>query len=161
MSNRLGGSAVSFSRNGVTRMLEYRVSAVRRDGQGSSAQVRQATVELDTSLEGRPDALNPTELLLAALAGCMLKGIERVSPMIHFEFRGVEVRLHAVRQDSPPRIVSIDYELIVDSDETDRRIELLHTNVRKYGTVSNTLDGAVELKGTALRKQVTSDPSAL
>jgi hypothetical protein len=57
--------------------------------------------------------------------------------------------------------VSIDYELIVDSDETDRRIELLHTNVRKYGTVSNTLDGAVELKGTAVRKQVTSDSSAL
>lgn len=133
-------------------MLEYRVSAVRRDGQGSIAQVREATVELDTSLAGRQDALNPTELLLAALAACMLKGIERVSPMIRFDFRGVEVKLQAVRQDAPPRILSIDYELIVDSDESDRRLDLLHTNVKKYGTVSNTLDRAIELTGIVTRK---------
>ena len=106
---------------------------------------------LDTSLAGRPDALNPAELLLAALGACMIKGVERVAPMIRFDFRGVEVRLHAVRQDSPPKLVSIDYELIVDSDEPDRRLELLHTNVRKYGTVSNTLDAAVTLKGVVKR----------
>ena len=62
-----------------------------------------------------------------------------------------EVRLHGVRQDSPPKLVSIDYELIVDSDESDRRLELLHTNVRKYGTVSNTLDAAVTLSGVVKR----------
>ena len=31
---------------------------------------------------GRRDAMNPVELLLSALAACMLKGIERVTPML-------------------------------------------------------------------------------
>jgi hypothetical protein len=47
-----------------------------------------------------------------------------VTPMLKFDLRGVEVKLHGVRQDSPPKIVSVDYELIVDTDEDDRRLEL-------------------------------------
>jgi hypothetical protein len=82
----------------------------------------------------------------------MIKGIERAMPMIRFELRGVEVKLHAVRQDAPPRIVSVDYELIVDTDEPDHRLELLHTNVRKYGTIFNTVADAAALSGTIRRK---------
>ncbi len=33
---------------------------------------------------GRPDAFNPAELFLAALAACMIKGIERAIPMLNF-----------------------------------------------------------------------------
>ena len=132
-------------------MLDYTVTAVRRDAAGSTATAHGAALDLDTSLAGRAEAMNPAELLLGALGACMIKGIERVTPMIGFDFRGVEVRLHALRQDAPPRIVSIDYELIVDSDEPDHRLELLHTNVRKYGTVSNTLALAVELAGVVRR----------
>lgn len=134
-------------------MLEYHVTAARRDASGSSAEAHGTAVELDTSLDGRPDALNPVELLLAGLAACMIKGAERARSMIKVDFRGIDVRLHAVRRDAPPGIVSIDYELIVESDEPDHRLELLHTNVRKYGTVSNTLAQAVELKGTLRRRQ--------
>jgi uncharacterized OsmC-like protein len=82
----------------------------------------------------------------------MIKGIERVTPMIHFKLSGVEVRLKAVRQDAPPRIVSVDYELIVATEETDQRLELLHTNVRKYGTISNTVAEATSLRGVVKRK---------
>jgi uncharacterized OsmC-like protein len=101
---------------------------------------------------GRRDAFNPAELLLAATAACMIKGIERVAPMLKFILRGVEVRMHAVRRDSPPGLDRIDYELIVDTDESDRRLNLLHTNVRKFGTVSNTIAAAVRLEGTIRRK---------
>lgn len=132
-------------------MLEYTLSATRRDSSGSVAAIRDATVELDTSLAGRPDALNPVELLLAALAACMIKGVERSAPMLRFAFRSVNVRLHAIRQDTPPMLLTIDYELTLDTDEPDRRLELLHTNVRKYGTISNTLAAAVALTGTVGR----------
>ncbi len=40
----------------------------------------------------------------------MIKGIERAIPMLRFKLRTVEVRLHGVRQDSPPKMLSIDYE---------------------------------------------------
>ena len=84
----------------------------------------------------------------------MIKGIERLAPMLHLEFRGVEVRLHGVRQDSPPFMSSITYDLIVDTDEDDRRLELLHQNVRKYGTISNTVAAATKLEGKIVRPKL-------
>ena len=133
-------------------MLEYRVQARRTDAHGSVATTRDASVTLDTGLQGRPDAFNPAELLLAAVAACMIKGIERVSPLLDFTFEGVEVRLHGVRQDSPPKMVAITYELIVDTAESNQRLALLHTNVRKYGTISNTIAEATSLSGTIRRR---------
>jgi uncharacterized OsmC-like protein len=133
-------------------MLEYSVTARRIDSHGSEARTKQATITLDTDVSGRPDAFNPAELFLAAIAACMIKGIERVLPTLKFEVRGVEVKLHGVRQDSPPKMISVNYELIVDTDENDRRLELLHTNVRKYGTISNTVAAATELTGRIVRR---------
>jgi uncharacterized OsmC-like protein len=120
----------------VAPILEYRVSARRVDAHGSVASTKDAEVILDTDINGRSDAFNPAELFLAAIAACMIKGIERVTPMLQFDLRGVEIHLHGVRQDSPPKMVSVDYELIVDTDEDDRRLDLLHQNVRKFGTIS-------------------------
>ncbi len=72
--------------------------------------------------------------------------------MLGFELRGIEVSLHAIRQESPPKLLSIDYVITVDTDEPTHRIELLHTNIRRYGTISNTLALAVPLTGTIVRK---------
>jgi hypothetical protein len=49
----------------------------------------------------------------------------------------------------------IDYEILVDSDEPDRRLELLHHNVQKYGTVFNTVAPGTELSGTLRRAPST------
>jgi uncharacterized OsmC-like protein len=134
-------------------MLEYSVQARRVDAHGAVASTKAAELVLDTALEGRVDAFNPAELLLAAIAACMIKGIERVAPMLNFRVQGVEVRLHGVRQDSPPKMASIEYELIVDTDEDDRRLDLLHANVRKYGTVSNTVAAWTRLEGVIRRAE--------
>jgi uncharacterized OsmC-like protein len=133
-------------------MLEYTVAAKRLDATGSEATAGGANIILDTGMAGRTDAFNPAELLLASLAACMIKGAERVAPMIKFDLRGLEVSLHGQRQDNPPKMVTITYELVVDTSETDERIVLLHKNIRKYGTISNTLAGALELSGSIRRK---------
>lgn len=132
-------------------MLEYRISAQRIDPRESVARSESAQVRLATGLTGPVDAFNPAELLLASVAACLIKGIERVLPLLDFSLDGVEVMLHAVRQDNPPRIVSIDYELVVDTEESDKRLELLHKNVRKYGTISNTVALAARLDGVIRR----------
>lgn len=131
--------------------MDYSVKARRIDAHGSVAITKAAEIVLDTDVKGRPDAFNPAELFLAAVAACMIKGIERVTPMLKFEFRNIEVRLHAVRQDSPPKIASIEYEILVDTDENDHRLDLLHSNVRKYGTISNTVAAATGLSGVLRR----------
>lgn len=133
-------------------MLEYKVTARRIDSHGSQATTKQAKIVLDTDMAGRVDAFNPAELLLASLAACILKGTERVMPMLQFSLRGIEVSLQGQRQDSPPKMVRIEYQIVVDTDESDQRLDLLHRNIRKYGTISNTLNGAVELVGTIARR---------
>jgi len=135
--------------------LTYTVVARRVDAHGGLASCKDASITLDTDLAGRLDAFNPAELLLAALAACMLKGIERVAPMLKFNVRGIRIRVHGVREDAPPRMERIEYQIEVDTDEPDRRLALLHGNVRKYGTVFNTVAPGTHLSGTLTRATTT------
>lgn len=132
--------------------MTFDVVAHRVDSHSSVATCKSASILLDTDLAGNIEAFNPAELLLAALSACMLKGIERVTPILKFQLRGVEVRIHGVRQDVPPRMESIDYEIIVETDESDHRLELLHDNVKKFGTVFNTVVPGTALSGVLRRK---------
>ena len=133
-------------------MLEYHVSARRLNAHGSQATTKDATLTIDTDLAGRVDAFNPAELLLASLAACILKGVERVAPMLDFAFTGISVTLHGTRQDSPPKMLRIDYAVTVETSESDQRLDLLLRNIQKYGTIHNTLAGSVAITGTITRK---------
>jgi uncharacterized OsmC-like protein len=135
--------------------MQFDVVSVRLSAHASESRCKDAVITLDTDMAGNRDAFNPAELLLAALSACMIKGIERVTPIQKFSLRGVEVHVHGVRQDVPPRMESITYEIVVDTDEPDRRLDLLHDNVRKYGTVFNTVAPGTELSGTLRRKNAS------
>lgn len=76
--------------------------------------------------------------------------------MLTFELRRAAVRVHGIRQDTPPRMLSVEYELAVDTDESDSRLGLLHRNLQKYGTVFNTLARALDLTGTIHRGDLTA-----
>jgi uncharacterized OsmC-like protein len=91
-------------------------------------------------------------LLLAACSTRIIKGVERITPMLNFSLRGIEVKVDGARQDAPPRMESIIYEIIVDTDESDRRLELLHDNVKKFDTVFNTVAPGTQLSGAIRRK---------
>ena len=132
--------------------MDYRITARRIDAHGGLALTKDAEITLDTDAAGRRDAFNPVELLLAALAACMIKGAERMIPLLSFDLRGVEVTLTATRQDAPPRLTAISYALVVDSPESDQRLDLLHRNILKYGTISSTLSSALSLEGALTRK---------
>jgi uncharacterized OsmC-like protein len=132
--------------------MKFHVEARRLDSHGSLAVCKEASSPLDTDLAGNVNSFNPAELLLAALAACMIKGIERVTPLLGFALRGVTVEVDGVRQDVPPRMESIRYEIVVDTDESDHRLEMLHDNVRKFGTVFNTVAQGTALSGVLRRK---------
>jgi uncharacterized OsmC-like protein len=70
--------------------MRFNVETRRLDAHGSLARCKAAEITLDTDLAGRADAFNPAELLLAALSACIIKGIERVTPILDFRLRGVE-----------------------------------------------------------------------
>jgi uncharacterized OsmC-like protein len=132
--------------------MTFHVESRRIGVHGSVSRCKNAEIPLDTDLVGNPEAFNPAELLLAALSACMIKGIERVVPILGFALRGVEVLVDGVRQDVPAKMESIRYEIIIDTDEPDHRLELLHENVRKFGTVFNTVAPGTALNGVLRRK---------
>ena len=97
---------------------------------------------------GRLDALpGPADVLCAALCACILKNVERFSHMLPFRYESASVEVVAEREEPPPRIVGIRYHLRVVTDEPAHRVEILHKNVRKFGTITNTLAAACELSG--------------
>jgi hypothetical protein len=52
-----------------------------------------------------------------------------------------------------PHIESITYEIIVDTEGPDRRLDLLHCNVRKYGAVFSIVAPGTERSGELRRKE--------
>jgi len=130
---------------------EYSVTAWRVDAGGSVARCKDGQIVLDTALAGRTDTFNPAELFLAAIAACMIKGIERITPMLKFRLQGVAVSLVGRRQDAPPKMIGVEYELWIETDKTERRLDLLHHNVRNFGTIFNTVLAACPLEGTIHR----------
>lgn len=65
-------------------------------------------------------------------------------------------RLDALGSEASCKEARIDYEIVVDTDEPERKLELLHENVRRYGTVYNTVAPGPALAET-LRRRVTGD----
>ena len=128
-------------------MMTFSLSAARTDSHGSVLSAKETELVIDTSMAGRTDALNPVELLLAALAACILKGIERVAPTLNFAFSKAEVSLISHRPEQEARISDVSYLIRIATHETDGRLELLHKNLEKFGTIYNTLKQGTELSG--------------
>mgnify|MGYP001281183742 CR=1 FL=1 len=106
---------------------------------------------LDVDFDGTAGRLEtlpgPADILSAALCACLLKNVERFSQMLGFRYVSASVEVTATREAPPPRITAVHYRLRVVTDEPPARVELLHRNVRKFGTITNTLAAACALSG--------------
>lgn len=89
----------------------------------------------------------PAHLLASALAACVLKNVERFSHMMPFAYTSAHIEVALERQDSPPRIIAARYALEITTDEPHGRAALLHKNIQKFGTISNTLALSCPLRG--------------
>jgi uncharacterized OsmC-like protein len=125
----------------------YTVRA-RSTGETAEVVVADETVTIDSRWGAEPAGLpGPADLLAAAFAACLLKNLERSRSMLSFSYDDAEVRVVAHRQDAPPRFTEISYELTVTTDEPARRVDLVHRNLQKYGTVYNTLAAVCDVHG--------------
>ncbi|MDZ7794688.1 MAG: OsmC family protein [Spirochaetia bacterium] len=98
-------------------------------------------------METLPPRSNPAETLLAAAGGCITSSMGLVASNSGVQIDGLKVKVTGVRQDSPPKIISIHYELTIDSPDTDRRIDSIFKVARRNSTVLSTLRETMELKG--------------
>jgi uncharacterized OsmC-like protein len=134
-------------------MMTFNLNASRLNANGSLVKSKQTELEIDTSVGGRQDALNPVELLLAALAASMLKGVERLAPTIGFSFSEIAIDFVAQRPEQEARIETINYEIRIATDEPDSKLELLHKNLQKQGTIYNTVKLGTNLTGVIRRAE--------
>lgn len=127
--------------------MTFEVRAKRTDAAGSLVFSKEAQLVIDTSMAGRPDALNPVELLLASLSACIIKGIERVAGTLAIEYDSVDVSLTAHRPEDEARIEDITYVITVGTSSDQAKLELLHKNLMKFGTIYNTVKSGTKLNG--------------
>ena len=125
----------------------------------SRATCRDATISFDTSGGQGGSLFGPAELLAAALAACLLKNVERFAGLLPFQYRDARVRVVAERRQTPPRMVRLRYELHLVTNEPRQRAELLHRNIRKFGTITNTLARACDLSGELTTEAIPADLS--
>ena len=133
-------------------MMTFEVSAKRLDSSGSVVHSKQTELVIDTSMGGRMDALNPVELLLASLSACIIKGIERVAGTLGIEYDSVDVTLVAHRPVDEARIDGISYTVTVGTSADQAKLDLLHKNLMKFGTIYNTIKAGTTLTGVILAK---------
>ena len=135
-------------------MLEYQIKAQSKAGGNAFAIANKTEIRFDAS-SGRDDMLpNPVELLLTALAACILKNVERYAGILQFSYRSAQISINAQRSDRPPMMKKIDYILEIDTDIDDRKLQIWHKNIIKFATISNTLVKATELNGVIIKRNV-------
>lgn len=129
---------------------EYVVHARATHGGPAEVDAADTTLPLDAAWGAAPSgAPGPADLLASAFAACMLKNLARSGALLDFAYDDAEVEVVLHRQDTPPRFTRVTYDLRITTTEPERRIALVHTNLRKYGTVYNTLAAVCEVSGTA------------
>lgn len=133
-------------------MMTFQVSATRQDDSGSTVHSKQALIEIDTSMSGRLDAFNPVELLLASLSACIIKGIERVAATLGIHYESVDISVTAHRPVEEARIDDITYLVRIDTEADKSKLDLLHKNVMKFGTIYNTIKSGTTISGSIVAK---------
>ena len=111
------------------------------------AWTRDAEFRVDTGVDPSDDLFGPADLLGGAFAACLLKNVERFSHILPFRYQGASVRVILEREQRPPRISRIRYELRLVTDEPEQRVELLERNLVRFGTIYNTLSRACDVSG--------------
>jgi len=128
-------------------VLTYTVDAGRAEAGVSVARTRDAEIRLDTGVDLSDDLFGPADLLGAAFAACLLKNVERFSRLLPFRYQGAHVHVTLEREDRPPRISRIRYQLRLVTDEPAHRVNLLERNLVQFGTIYNTLSRACDVNG--------------
>jgi uncharacterized OsmC-like protein len=127
--------------------MTYEVRASTLGDGVSVAYAKDAAFRFDSSPAQGPSLPGPADLLTAAFAACILKNVERMSSLLPFSYADASVHVTAERQDAPPKMTKLRYVLEVATDEPAHRVELLHQNIRKYGTIYNTLAAVCDVSG--------------
>lgn len=125
----------------------HEIHVMRLNSHSSLAQGHGTEVLIDTDVVGWLGALNPPELLLTALAGCMIRTIERIAPGLGVSVRGIDILLTAGRRDKPPGLSAIRYDIRLSFSSNTHEVEKLNACVLHQGVVTSLLASILPITG--------------
>lgn len=127
--------------------MNYHIKATSRAKEDAIAHIKQSNVDFGITSKTSETLPNPAELFLSSFAACMLKNVERFSTMMKFNYSKTSLEVSATRLESPPRMDSIVYNLIIYSDDANLNTALLKRNIEKFGTIYNTIKLSCSISG--------------
>lgn len=142
-------------------MHAHTILATRISGVLGEARAREVVVPIETTVVGRDDAMSPLELLLAAVAGGVLAGVEQAAATLSFHLGGASVEVRGVCTGHATTL-AVEYDLSVETDETDGRLVQFHELVRhaegllRLGALGAHLTGRVRRRATTMAAPVVT-----
>ncbi|SER03908.1 OsmC family protein [Neolewinella agarilytica] len=129
--------------------MQYHSSAKINSEREAAFSIRSHGVPFGV-LKEQQDLPNPAELLLGAFAACCLKNVQRFSEILGFSYDNASIEVTGERQEKPTKIAAIRYTIQIDGVVGKLNAELLHKNLRKFGTIYNTLKETCDVSGELL-----------
>jgi uncharacterized OsmC-like protein len=102
----------------------------------------------DKALGGTGEGPAPSQMLLAAIGGCMLNTMQAWSHLLNIKITGAEINVKGsldaqgflgIDEEIPSGFQNIEIEIAIDSDESPERIQELVEAVEKHCPVYNTV----------------------
>lgn len=114
----------------------------------SKVKIRDHIVTIDSSKDDGGDNLGPTptELLLAALGGCIMINVSRIAKRMRIDLENVRMKISGMKEQNerPSSFTELHVDVSIDTDmRDDARLEKLIRLAEVNCTVSNTLRRAV------------------
>lgn len=126
--------------------MEYSIKG-NSDSNGKAVIIAKANSYDFGIKSNQKEMAGPANILLGAFAACCLKNVERFSAILHYTYDSAEIEVIGTRQEKPPMINKIDYTLHISSKDPNFKPDLLLKNLKKFGTIYNTLNAVCEIDG--------------
>ena len=128
--------------------MKYQVHADSIAKDNASIQIKQSSIDFGITSQSADSLPNPAELFLGSLSACMLKNLERFSILMKFNYTKASIHIEAKRNEKPPSMEAIKYDLKIYSQEKHINVPLLLKNIENYGTIYNTIKAVCEIEGS-------------
>ncbi|GEM_PF-5214587 len=125
---------------------QYCIQIIREDGSNTAtSQVRDFSLNLGCTAGDNSVGFNPVETLLSAAGACITSSLRLVAENSNVPIGRVEVSACGIRQSDPPRLISAQIEVGIESRESDDRISRVFRVAGRNSTVVSTLGEALDL----------------
>jgi uncharacterized OsmC-like protein len=128
--------------------MNYQINASSKVNEDAVIHIKESNIEFGTTSKTAKILPNPAELFLGSFAACMLKNVERFSEMMKFNYTKTTLEVNATRLENPPRMENLIYNLTIYSSDTKLNTALLKKNIKKHGTIYNTIKLSCHIEGT-------------